>query len=102
MAYTSGRTVKSRARKLGAGLTVAKATREARRVVDKVMPDANATVNSCFGHDLATDTPTVVTTITFPKSGARAVLNLDSQLYRLTGWWGSRKADSSIVITRKR
>ena len=47
-------------------LTVTKATSQARRHVDKIMPGVMATVESKLSHDLATDTPTVTTTITFP------------------------------------
>lgn len=49
-----------------AGLTVTKATRDARRLVDRIMPSVGATVESKLSHDLATDTPTVTTVVTFP------------------------------------
>jgi len=49
-------------------LTVVKATSQARRYVDKLMPGVIATVESKLSHDLTTDTPTVITTITFPRT----------------------------------
>lgn len=100
MAHISVAAAKRASRK-PAELTVVKATREARKIVNRVMPNVGVTVESKLSHDLTTDTPTVTTTITFPKSDARTVHALDSELYKLTGWWGSRKADSSIVVTRK-
>jgi hypothetical protein len=48
-------------------LTVPKATAQARRHVDKLMPGVLATVDSKLSHDLKTDTPLVITTITFPQ-----------------------------------
>jgi len=96
------RTVKSNAKRQNLGLTVPVATRQARKIVDAVMPGVMATVESKLSHDLATDTATVVTTVTFPAMvGSRVRFELDGELYKLTGWWGSRIADSSIVITRK-
>jgi hypothetical protein len=47
-------------------LTVPQATSQARRHVDKIMPGVMATVDSRLSHDMATDTPTVTTTVTFP------------------------------------
>jgi hypothetical protein len=101
MAYTSGRTVNSSGRKTDAGLTVAKATREARRVVDKVMSDANATVDSRLGYDLATDTPTMVTTITFPE-GQPGRHTLYARITLLPGYLARIGDSARIVITRKR
>lgn len=92
----------SKARKQNLGLTVPVATRQARKIVDAAMPGVNATVESRFGYDSEADVVTVITTITFPATDSRTVTDLDNALYRLSGWWGSRKADSSIVITRKR
>lgn len=53
-------------------LSVALATRQARKHVDAIMPGVMATVESKLSHDLTTDTPTVVTTITFPFAHVRA------------------------------
>lgn len=100
MAYTSGRTVKSAARK-PAGLTVAKATADARKVVNRVMPGVNTTVDSRLSHDLDTDTPTVITTITFPRGHAArhlAVVNLAA----IDEGAEIVDTDSRIAITRKR
>ena len=47
-------------------LTVSKATAQAGRHVRSMMPGVGATVESRLSHDLATDTPTVVTTVTYP------------------------------------
>lgn len=93
-------TVKSRARKQNLGLTVSQATRDARRVVDATMPGVNATVESRFGHDLATDTPTVVTTITFPESADASDVACWAE--RAPGVISSEWTSVRITATRKR
>jgi len=82
-------------------LTVVKATSQARRYVDKLMPGVIATVESKLSHDLATDTPIVITTITFPRAhAARHVLVVN--LNTLSGVRGSSDSDCRIEITRAR
>lgn len=99
--YTSGRTVKSTAAKQNVGLTVTKATSQARRIADRIMPGAGVTVESRLSHDLATDTPTVVTTITHP-TGHEAALALWTALFALPGVIRNGSRDSArMVITRK-
>lgn len=50
-------------------LTVRTASAQVRRIVDRVMPKtAFPTVESRLGHDLSSDTPTVITVITFPEN----------------------------------
>jgi hypothetical protein len=94
------RTVKSNAKRQNVGLTVPVATRQARKIVDQVMPGVAATVESKLSHDLATDTATVVTTVTFPAN-LPAAKRFAVQANLLTGRIGMVVADSSIVITRK-
>lgn len=78
-------------------LTVSKATTQARRIVDKVMPGVMATVDSRGSWDLDADVQVVITMITFPQNAHAAQL-LSIQLLKLGG--KQRVADSSIVITR--
>jgi hypothetical protein len=95
--------VKSRARKQNLGLTVAQATAQARRIADRVMPNAGVTVESRLSHDLATDTAIVITEITFPANTDLAgKVGLGVALHTLTGVAGQTSADSRITITRKR
>ncbi len=95
------RTVKSNAKRQNVGLTVPVATRQARKIVDAVMPGVMATVESKLSYDLDGVTPTVVTTVTFPAGHPNA-LALFSDLSYLSNRHGNmRYADSSIVITRK-
>lgn len=82
-------------------LTVQQATREARRHVDRIMPGIMATVDSRLSHDLESDTPLVVTTVTFPVA-ADGQLKLLRALDSLAGVIDYTWADSSIVITRSR
>jgi hypothetical protein len=82
-------------------LTVPQATTQVRRHVDRIMPGVLATVESKLSHDLDTDTPTVVTTVTFPKGSAGRHL-LYAALTLLSGYRSRVGADSSIVITRAR
>lgn len=55
-------------------LTISKATAQARRLVDKIMPGAMATVESKRCYDLAADRATIVTTITYPIEADRFAL----------------------------
>jgi hypothetical protein len=82
-------------------LTVPKATAQARRIVDKLMPGAMATVESKLSHDLATDTPTVVTTVTFPFAHENAE-NLAVELNGLTGVRAIQDGATYIRFTRTR
>jgi hypothetical protein len=82
-------------------LTVTKATSQARRHVDKIMPGVMATVDSRLSHDMATDTPTVITTVTFPANHP-ATRDLEAALVTKLD---HRKVDfgpARIVITRAR
>lgn len=90
----------SKARKQDLGLTIAKATSDARRIAGKVMPGANVTVASKFGHDLNTDTPLVITEITFPDNDLRRV-ELGMALRALPGAT-ARVERVRIVVIRKR
>lgn len=96
--YTSGRTVKSKTRK---PTTQVSATRDARRIVEKLMPGVGATVNSRTSWDLKADRPTVVTTVTFPRDHEQR-LTLGACLVTLPGYVADSAliADSSITITR--
>ncbi len=67
MAHISVAAAKRASRK-PAGLTVAKATRDARRIVDATMPGVNATVDSRMSWDMSGDFGVVITTITFPET----------------------------------
>lgn len=82
------------------GLTVPVATRQARAIADRIMPGIMATVESRTSHDLATDTPVIITTIMFPR-GHEARHLLVKTLASTLNPAGIRDADSSIVITRK-
>jgi hypothetical protein len=98
------RTVKSNAKRQNVGLTVPVATRQARKIVDAVMPGVMATVESRLSHDLTTDTPTVVTTVTFPANidqSARVALGVALRVQLPNHFTDMREADSSFVITRK-
>lgn len=85
-----------------AGLTVTKATRDARRIVNgsPMMPGPFATVESRMSWDMNTDRQVIITTITFPPSEDGARL-LAANLWGLRGALRVVVADSSIVITRK-
>ena len=82
-------------------LTIPQATKQARRHVDKLMPGVGATVESKLSHDLDTDTPIVITMVTFPRGHvARHVLMVN--LTTLPGYRSSIDDDSSIRFTRTR
>ena len=91
------RAVKSKGGKQDLGLTVTKATSQARAIVNKVMPGAGATVESRSSWDLDADRAIIITTITFPRSADFAAY-IASALLKLSG--AMTVADSSIVITR--
>lgn len=94
--------VRSRAPKVAMTLPlqIATASRQVRKVVNRIMPGVNATVESRTSHDLETDTPTMITTITFPQDPDGASL-LGTALHSLADK-GMTVADCSIVIVRKR
>lgn len=82
-------------------LTVVKATLQARREVNKLMVGTYATVESKLSHDLATDTATVITTVTFPKDHPMR-RRIAAALADLPGAQHPTLADSSIVLVRTR
>jgi hypothetical protein len=99
--YTSGRTVKSKGGKQDLGLTPVKATRQARNIVQKIMPDAFATVESRLSHDLTVNVPLIITTVTFPQ-GHAARHSLGDALAAMPDRFAPLMVgDSSIAITRK-
>lgn len=98
--YTSGRTVKSTARKQDLGLTVTKATSQARRIADRIMPGAGVTVESRTSWDPTADVATVVTTITHPANH-EAAFALWTALFDLPNVIRNGSRDSArMVITR--
>ena len=92
------RAVKSKARKQDLGLTVPVATRQARAIADRLMPGQGVTVESRRSHDLTTDTPTIITHITFPETAdaSDAALTIE----HLPGVLRSTWSTCSITITR--
>lgn len=82
-------------------LTITKATSQARRHVDRIMPGVMATVDSRLSHDLDTDTPIVVTTVTFPRMHD-GISDLRAALHALSGIRDCRTETARIVITRTR
>lgn len=93
------RAVKSKARNQITTLTVTKATSQARRHVDKLMPGVGATVDSRGSWDMESDRQVIITTITFPASQLAADL-LTIELLALPGQIGMRSTPESITITR--
>jgi hypothetical protein len=83
-------------------LTVQKATTQARRHVDKIMPGVMATVDSRLSHDMATDTPTVITTVTFPAGHEARHLLVKTLATALPGYLKSIDDSARIVLTRAR
>lgn len=68
-------------------LTIKTATVQARRHVDKVFPHkAMATVTSRLSYDLASDTNTVITDITYPAAAAGEIERLRAHLSTLPGF----------------
>lgn len=96
--YTSGRTVKSsKGRK---PTTTVSATRDARRIVQKLMPGVGATVNSRVGWDLDANRETVVTTVTFPPNH-KSAFDLWTALIALPNATNAGHRDSCrMVVTR--
>lgn len=89
----------SKARKQNLGLTIPVATRQARAIVDRVMPGVMATVESRSSHDLQADVPIVITTVTFPRMHD-GISDLRAALHSLTGIRDIKTADSSITYSR--
>lgn len=96
------RAVKSNAKRQSLGLTIPVATRQARKIVDQVMPPgAGATVESRSSADPVTLERVIITTVTFPANTS------DVQRISLTTGLGADDgrtlvvADSSITVTRK-
>jgi hypothetical protein len=85
--------------KTAALLSVTKATSQARRHVDKLMPGVLATVESKLSHDLDADTRLVVTTVTFPDGHLDRVA-LGTALRALPGVISARAERARIVVTR--
>jgi hypothetical protein len=98
-------TIRSNAKRTqNLGLTVPVATRQARKIVDKVMPGVGATVESKSSFDLKTDTAIIITRITFPANidqAARIALGVALRVQLSNHFADMREADSSFVITRK-
>jgi hypothetical protein len=87
-------------RKQDLGLTVPVATRQARKIVDAVMPGAMAFVESKLSHDLNNDVATVITTVSFPTGHPNAPALFSDLSYLSNRHGNMRYADSSVVITR--
>ncbi len=86
-------------------LTIQRATVQARAKVDKVFPQkAGATVSSRLSHDLATDKPIVITTITYPQTAAGEIERLKAHLSSLAGFRQelSTATCHGAVVTRER
>lgn len=94
--------VKSRARKQNVGLTIPIATRQARRIVDEIMPGVGATVESRGSADSATLERVIVTTITFPGNMSESVkFSLWTQLASMPGAQRAGALDSArVTVTR--
>lgn len=82
-------------------LSVQKATNQARRIADRAMAGAMVSVSTRLGHDLATDTPLAITTISYPENHAGEVL-LGIGATRLAGVLKLDGDPSRLVITRDR
>lgn len=93
------RAVKSKGGKQDLGLTVQKATREARTIVDKIMRGVNATVESKQTAEVSTLIPVISTTVTFPRMH-ESISDLREELCTLTGLRDMRTECSSITFTR--
>ncbi len=98
----AGRAIALRSKaRAAATLTAPKATTQARRIVDKIMPGVVATVESRLSHDLASDTPLVITEITFPVHHPRAH-ELGQALGTLTGVQNVAPGVGRRTVVRKR
>lgn len=94
--YTSGRTVKSKGRK---PTTTVSATRDARRIVQRIMPGVGATVNSRISWDSKADCEIVETTVTFPHMHA-AISDLRDALHALPGMRDFRTESARMTFSR--
>jgi hypothetical protein len=92
------RAVKSRAAKQNVGLTVPQATRQARAIADQLMPGQGVTVESRQSHDTDTDTPTIVTHITFPQTADAS--DVACRVESMPGVLRSTWSTCSITVTR--
>ena len=93
--------VTQKPRKQNLGLTVSQATSQARRIVNRIMPGAGATVDSRNCWDQVADVQVVITTVTFPAIIAATVKTaLYIELATLAGNVRQTNADSSVTITR--
>lgn len=91
--------VKGKAKKQDVGLTVSKATADARRLVSKRLADVDmVTVDSHSTWDTITDQPIIVTTITFPPTADAS--DLACAVDSLPGVLRSSWSLVSITITR--
>lgn len=81
-------------------LTIKQATSQTRRHVDRIMPGVGATVDSRLSHDLASDTPTIITVITFPETADASDLACWAE--RVPGVITSTWDSTRITITRAR
>lgn len=82
-------------------LTVQKATSQVRRIVADVMAGTMASVSTRLTHDLATDTPLAVTTVSYPEGHAGETL-LGIRATRLKGVVKLDGDPSRLVIIRDR
>ena len=93
------RTVKSNAKRQSLGLTVPVATRQARQIVDRVMPGVMATVQSSQTYDMPTGQMVIYTLITFPPTADASDVALWAE--RAPGVVRSSQDTCSIVVIRK-
>lgn len=84
-----------------AQLTITRATSQARRHVDKLMPGVMATVESKGSYDLEADVPLIITIVTFPHMHS-AISELRTTLHSLPGIRDIRTESARITITRTR
>lgn len=80
-------------------LTISKATAQARRLVDKIMPGAMATVESKRSYDLAADRATIVTTITHPVHPSGSLM-LYVKLQKTEGLRKVEQFPNRTIVTR--
>lgn len=91
--------VKSNAKRQNVGLTIPVATRQARKIVDQIMPGAGATVESRGSADPVTLAPVIITTVTFPNNHPESRM-LVSALGTLAGVTAVKAESARITITR--
>lgn len=84
-----------------AALTITKATNQARRHVDKILPNTMSTVESRGSWDLEADVALMVTTITFPGGHPNRAL-LATALHSLAGSVKVELFDTRITLVRTR